>query len=237
MRYFVRSTERALGCLFTAILVMLLVQPSVASASNVADASAYGYHTSLLTYDSAVGVALNQDAEPSVSMVPVTKSEGSVAHASGAVAHVFDSSGDLCCPKRITLAAKLTNTTPRPGARLPVHQPGSLSNAEARAIYLEGERGIASLADDLAARGVAPRGRALQLIETRNSLRTQARNLMADRDAAALLDVTDPNRTLSQLVGNAYRNKGLTGDDLWNYLADSASRSRPSVNDAFGLSP
>ncbi len=44
---------------------------------------------------------------------------------------------------------------------------------------------------------------------------------MADRDAAQLLQYTDPNRTLAQLVGRAYGEKGLVGDDLWNYLAGS----------------
>lgn len=119
---------------------------------------------------------------------------------------------------------------------MPVHAAGSLSNGAARAFYLDGERGIASLADDLAARGVPVRERALELIGTRNALRTQSRALMADRDAADLLNMTDPNRTLGQLVGRAY-GKDLVGDDLWNYLADSASRSRQSVNDSFGLSP
>ena len=61
------------------------------------------------------------------------------------------------------------------------------------------------------------------------------RSLMADRQAADLLNLTDPNRTLNQLVGSAYRSKGLVGDDLWEYLAGSASRSRTWVNDAFGL--
>ena len=122
------------------------------------------------------------------------------------------------------------------GLSMPVHAAGSLSNGAARAFYLDGERGIASLADDLAARGVPARERALELIGTRNALRTQSRALMADRDAADLLNMTDPNRTLGQLVGRAY-GKDLAGDDLWNYLADSASRSRQSVNDSFGLSP
>lgn len=81
------------------------------------------------------------------------------------------------------------------------------------------------------------RERALELISTRNALRTQARLLMADRDAAALLGITDPNWTLTQLVSRAYAEKGLVGNDLWNYLAESASRSRQSVNERFGLQP
>jgi hypothetical protein len=38
---------------------------------------------------------------------------------------------------------------------------------------------------------------------------------MADRELAALLNETNPNLTLSQLVSRAYQGKGLVGDDLW----------------------
>src|SRR5690606_36256062 len=85
------------------------------------------------------------------------------------------------------------NTT---GMSLPVHSPGSLTNAQARAFYLEGERGIAALNEGMIAQGVPARGRALELIQTRNGLRTHARSLMADRQAAELLNLTDPHRTL-----------------------------------------
>lgn len=60
---------------------------------------------------------------------------------------------------------------------------------------------------------------------------------MADREAAGFLDTFYPNRSLSDLVENAYRNKGLAGDELWNYLAGSASRSNPNVNRMFGQQP
>lgn len=116
-----------------------------------------------------------------------------------------------------------------------MHQPGSLTNAQARAFYLEGERGIAALNEGLVGGGIPARARALELIQTRNALRTHTRSLMADRPAPELLNLSDPNRTLAQLVRNAYQSKGLAGDDLWEYLAGSASRSRTSVDEAFGL--
>lgn len=120
---------------------------------------------------------------------------------------------------------------------MPVYEAGSLTNAEARAFYLEGESQIAALNEHMIANGVPAQERALQLIQVRNALRTQTRALMADRELAALLNETNPNLTLSQLVSRAYQNKGLVGDDLWNYLAESASRSRTSVNQMFGLEP
>ena len=121
------------------------------------------------------------------------------------------------------------------GPSLAMHRPGSLSAADARNFYLDGERGIAALADDLAARGVPPRERALELIRTRNALRTHTRALMADREAAAFLDTFYPNRSLRELVASAYRKKGLSGDELREYRAESATRSNPDVNRMFGL--
>lgn len=122
------------------------------------------------------------------------------------------------------------------GARsLPVHRRGTLSATQARAFYLEGERGIAALADDLATRGVTARERALELIETRNSLRSHTRDLMANRKAADFLNRFYPNRTLNDLVGRAYHEKGLAGDELWGHLSESASRSNTGVNRMLGL--
>ena len=105
-----------------------------------------------------------------------------------------------------------------------------------RQSYLAGEREIAELNQTLTAQGVPARDRALQLIEQRNVLRTQARGMMTDRAAADFLDATEPNLTLKQLASKAYA-KGYRGDALWDYLADSASRSRASVSEAFGLDP
>jgi hypothetical protein len=59
---------------------------------------------------------------------------------------------------------------------------------------------------------------------------------MSDRALADQLNQTDKNLTWDQLIAKLQA-RGLSGDDLWNALIDSASRSRPSVNDALGIDP
>ena len=59
---------------------------------------------------------------------------------------------------------------------------------------------------------------------------------MADQERAELLNLTDPNSTVDQLVQKA-QNKGLSGNNLWEYLSQSASRSRASVNQSPGVKP
>lgn len=80
---------------------------------------------------------------------------------------------------------------------------------------------------------MSPRERALELVETRNALRTHARDLMADSDSAMRLAAREPNKTIEDLVA-AGMAKGLRGDDLWNAIAESSYRSRAS---ALGLEP
>jgi hypothetical protein len=84
--------------------------------------------------------------------------------------------------------------------------------------------------------GVSAEDRARVLFESRNALRTQVRGLMADQDLANALAVNEPNMTWSQIVAK-YQARGLSGDDLWNAIADAASLSRFSVNEMYGLSP
>jgi hypothetical protein len=115
-------------------------------------------------------------------------------------------------------------------------QQGGISSLESRQLYLAGERGIAGEAEDLASSGVPAEDRAKVLFEMRNSLRTAARDAMADRRVAAQLNVTDPNMTWNQVI-ERYEARGFRGDDLWNAIAEASSRPRSSVNEQFGLEP
>jgi hypothetical protein len=119
---------------------------------------------------------------------------------------------------------------------MPLHPRASLTNSQAREFYLEGARQIGVLNEFLKTQPLSAEQRAVQLIETRNALRTEARALMSDRELAQTLDVSDPNKTVAQLVEHA-RSKGLSGDALWNYLAQSASRTRASVNESLKVKP
>ena len=95
---------------------------------------------------------------------------------------------------------------------------------------------MAALADDLLVQGVSGEQRARTLFGARNSLRTRARDLMADRELAQALAANEPNMTWPEIVAK-YQARGFTGDDLWNEIANAASRSRSSVNEMFGLDP
>jgi hypothetical protein len=90
---------------------------------------------------------------------------------------------------------------------MPLHPRASLTNSQAREFYLEGTRQIAVLREFLKTQPLSAEQRAIQLIETRNALRTEARALMSDRELAQTLDVSDPNKTVAQLVEHA-RSKG-----------------------------
>jgi hypothetical protein len=80
------------------------------------------------------------------------------------------------------------------------------------------------------------REQALEAFQLRNQVRTDARELMSNRELAAQLDITDPNLTLQQIVQRKYQVKGLVGDDLWSDILKSSTMSRPSVDKSLGLS-
>src|SRR5215469_2004123 len=121
-------------------------------------------------------------------------------------------------------------------AHMALQEAGSPSSLEPRRFYLAGERGIAARADELATSGTSAEERARILYEMRNDLRTQARGLMDGRHLAQWLDINDPNRSWEQII-ERYQRRGLSGDDLWNAISEAASRSRPWVNQIFGLEP
>lgn len=75
---------------------------------------------------------------------------------------------------------------------------------------------------------------AYQAFSLRNKFRTTARELMANRELAESLYITDPNRTWEQII-QRQANKGLTGDDIYKSIIQSSQRSRTSVNKSLGL--
>jgi len=108
-------------------------------------------------------------------------------------------------------------------------KPGTLSDRTARAFYLSEEARIPSLLD----RSLPLEGQARQAFEMRNGLRTQARDLMADRQMADFLNRTEPNMTWNQVV-DKYSGK-YSGDELWYKIIGSSQKSRASVNQQLGF--
>jgi hypothetical protein len=119
---------------------------------------------------------------------------------------------------------------------LPNYNPGTLSPDETRTVYLQGEQRMRQLNEQLMQQGISPEQRAKMMFDLRNQLRSWTRGLMSDRGLAGQLDSTDPNLTLDQLVAKNHA-KGLTGNDVWNSIIDSSTRSRGSVNATLGIDP
>lgn len=119
---------------------------------------------------------------------------------------------------------------------LPNYNPGSLSEAEARAVYLQGELRMRELNDRLARQGASAEERAKTMFAQRNTLRSWARELMSNRALADQLNATEPHMSFEDLVAK-YQAKGLTGDALYDAIIESATRSRASVNESLGIDP
>jgi hypothetical protein len=119
---------------------------------------------------------------------------------------------------------------------LPNYNSASLSDVEARTVYLHGELRMRQLNDQLAGEGASAQDRAEVMFGLRNSVRTWARTLMANRALADQLDAREPNLTFDDLVAK-YQKKGLTGDDIYNAIIDSSTHSRPGVNNDLGIDP
>lgn len=107
---------------------------------------------------------------------------------------------------------------------------GTLSNVDARRWYLEQEAKIPGLID----RSLSLEKQARQAFELRNQYRTQARELMADRELAKSLYESDPNLTWDEIIEKQI-NKGLSGEDIYKAIIASSQRSRTSVNQSLGL--
>lgn len=119
---------------------------------------------------------------------------------------------------------------------LPDYNPGSLSDEQTRAVYIQGEVRMRKLDEQLARDGVDSAARAQIMIDQRNALRAWARSLMSNRTLAEELDAKDPNRTFDDPITNGLA-AGLSGDNFYGAVIDSATRSRASVNESLGIDP
>gem|GEM_PF-1540436 len=109
-------------------------------------------------------------------------------------------------------------------------KPEKYSDKEARQWYLYKESQIPNMIDN----NLSLEEQAIQAFNLRNQFRTQARDLVLDRDQAVLLAITEPNLTWEQIVQKQV-NAGLSGDDIYIAIIESSQRSRTSVNVSVGL--
>ncbi len=89
--------------------------------------------------------------------------------------------------------------------------------------------------DDLAPTDLSLKDTARWYFDYRNFLRSRTRYLMADRDRAIGFELSDPNFTFEELIQHKIINKGLSGDDIYIDIINSAPKSRTSVNQSLGI--
>lgn len=108
---------------------------------------------------------------------------------------------------------------------------GTLDDVSARRWYHQQLDAIPGRID----RTQSLRNQARQAFELRNQARIDARALMSNRAKALGYDVTDPVRTWQQQIKYAVEVRGKQGSEIWDYILESSTRSRPGVDAAAGL--
>jgi RHS repeat-associated protein len=73
-----------------------------------------------------------------------------------------------------------------------------------------------------------------QVHAQRNALKRQARDLMADRDEAARLDLDYPLQDFDYYV-DKYTAQGYHGEHLWERIMQGGTTTNPAVNQQFGV--
>ncbi|WP_371815053.1 alpha/beta hydrolase [Mycobacterium sp. DL440] len=113
---------------------------------------------------------------------------------------------------------------------------GTLSDEETRTVYTTFELRMRELRDQLLRDGVSAEERARTMYGMRATIRSWTRSLMENREAAEWLNANEPNPTFDQLV-ERNRAKGRVGDEIYEAIVASSTRSRGSVNADLGIDP
>lgn len=112
-----------------------------------------------------------------------------------------------------------------------IHMKGKMSNEDVRKWYVSHDKTIPDLID----KSLPIEQQARQACELRNTFRTQARELMKNQELRRQLDKTDPNKSFEELIKDKMQRKGLDRTQAIEDILKTASKSRKSVNKAFGL--
>jgi hypothetical protein len=111
-----------------------------------------------------------------------------------------------------------------------------LSDEETRTVYTTYELRMRELRDQLLRDGVGAEERARTMYGMRATIRSWTRSLMSDRQLAEWLNENEPNPTFDELV-ERNRAKGRVGDEIYEAIVASSTRSRGSVNAGLGIDP
>lgn len=113
---------------------------------------------------------------------------------------------------------------------------GTLSDEETRTVYTTFELRMRELRDQLLRDGVSAEERARTMYGMRATIRSWTRSLMENRELADWLNANEPNPTFDELV-ERNRAKGRVGDEIYEAIVASSTRSRGSVNAELGIDP
>ncbi|MFV8161889.1 toxin glutamine deamidase domain-containing protein [Mycobacterium sp. 134] len=122
------------------------------------------------------------------------------------------------------------------GATHSHYSAGTLSDEETRTVYTTYELRMRELRDQLLRDGVGAEERARTMYGMRATIRSWTRSLMSDRQLAEWLNENEPNPTFDELV-ERNRAKGRVGDEIYEAIVASSTRSRGSVNAGLGIDP
>ncbi|MGV9800139.1 toxin glutamine deamidase domain-containing protein [Mycobacterium sp. NPDC003449] len=112
----------------------------------------------------------------------------------------------------------------------------TLSDDDTRAVYTTMELRMREVGAQLLRDGVGAEERARAMYGLRNTIRSWTRLLMENRELAEWLNANESNSTFDELVERG-RAKGRVGDEIYEGIVESSTRSRGSVNDALGIDP
>lgn len=77
--------------------------------------------------------------------------------------------------------------------------------------------------------------KAKKAFEARNSIRTEARNMMADEATRTKLDQERPNMSFEELVKSKMQRKGMTREEAIADIYKTATKTNANVNKELGL--
>lgn len=106
-----------------------------------------------------------------------------------------------------------------------------LGNTEVRQWYVDKVSRIADGID----KSLPMEEQAKQAFEARNRLRTEAREMMADKKTKDKLDAEHPNTTFEELVQSKMKRKGMTREEAIQDVYRTATKTNEDVNRELGI--
>ncbi|MEH6945201.1 phage minor head protein [Bacillus sp. JJ722] len=108
---------------------------------------------------------------------------------------------------------------------------GYNDNKEVRQWYIERDKNIINVID----KSKSIKQQAMQACSLRNQYRSEARLMMSDRKSAEKLEAEQPNKSFEELVKDKQKRKGLTLEQAYQDIVDTAGKTNAKVNKKLNL--